>query len=197
MKTFTDKLAIQQAVKNILVGLGEDATREGLLKTPNRVAESYEFLTSGYRQDVGEIINKAIFSEEADEMIFVRDVEFYSLCEHHLLPFHGRCHVAYIPNGRIVGISKIPRVIDAFSRRLQVQERLTHQIAAALQEHLRPQGVAVVMEGYHMCMAMRGVQQSNASVTTSAMLGVFRDDSTTRKEFLSLIRSALRPGSPA
>jgi len=194
MKAFVDKMAIQKSIHDVLVAIGEDPEREGLRKTPNRVAEAYEFLTRGYREDVSEIINKAIFHEAIDEMVFVRDIDFYSLCEHHILPFYGKCHVAYVPNGKIVGLSKIPRVVESIARRLQVQERMTQQIAEAIQEHLQPHGVAVVMEGYHMCMAMRGVQQQNSSVTTSSMLGVFREDPTTRKEFLSLISHALRPG---
>ncbi len=189
-----DKPKIEASVANLLDAIGEDPEREGLIKTPHRVAEAMTFLTSGYREDVGAIIQKALFNEAVDEMVFVRDIDFYSLCEHHILPFYGKCHVAYIPNGKIVGLSKMPRVVEAMSRRLQVQERLTHEIAQVLMQHLEPQGVAVVMEGFHMCMAMRGVRQQHASVTTSAMLGCFRDDPSTRKEFLSLLGHSLHGG---
>ena len=181
------QLALANSVTQILEGLGEDPNREGLKRTPLRVARSLEFLTSGYVQDVESVINGAIFSENCDEMVLVRDVEVYSLCEHHMLPFFGRCHVAYLPAGRVIGLSKIARVVDIFAHRLQVQERLTSQIAHALQEGLQPKGVAVVMEARHLCMMMRGVQKQNSLATTSCMLGRFREDPKTRSEFLTLI----------
>ena len=168
--------------------VGEDPTREGLIKTPSRVAKSLDFLTSGYRVDVDELINGAIFAEDVSEMVLVRDVELYSMCEHHMLPFFGKAHIAYIPDGHIIGLSKMPRIIDAFARRLQVQERLTQQIAEALNNHLKPKGVAVVVEARHLCMMMRGVEKQNSSATTSSMLGCFRDDPMTRSEFLGLLR---------
>ena len=175
-------------VKQQLTHLGEDPSREGLVRTPERVAKSFEFLTSGYRTDVQSLINGAIFEEDCSEMVLVRDIEIYSLCEHHMLPFFGRAHVAYIPDGRIIGLSKIPRIVDAFARRLQVQERLTQQVAEALNDALGPRGVAVVVEARHLCMMMRGVEKQNSSATTSAMLGLFREDPKTRMEFLELSR---------
>lgn len=175
-------------VKQQLTHLGEDPSREGLVRTPERVAKSFEFLTSGYRTDVQSLINGAIFEEDCSEMVLVRDIEIYSLCEHHMLPFFGRAHVAYIPDGRIIGLSKIPRIVDAFARRLQVQERLTQQVAEALNDALEPRGVAVVIEARHLCMMMRGVEKQNSSATTSAMLGIFREDPKTRTEFLELSR---------
>ncbi len=174
-------------VKELLKLFGENPNREGLLRTPARVAASYKFLTHGYRQDVRKILKNAIFNEPYDEMVVVRDIQVFSLCEHHLLPFYGRAHVAYIPNGKIVGLSKIPRVVDAFARRLQVQERLTGEIANCLMENLKPRGVGVVIEALHLCMAMRGVQQRTSYTTTSAMLGTFRNSDRVRAEFLSLI----------
>ncbi len=170
--------------------LGEDPNREGLKKTPSRVAESLEFLTSGQRVDVDALINGAVFEEDCSEMVLVRDIEVYSMCEHHLLPFFGKAHVAYIPNGRIIGLSKMPRIVDAFARRLQVQERLTTQVAEALNTALKPRGVAVVFEARHLCMMMRGVEKQNSSATTSSMLGLFREDPKTRMEFLELLRHA-------
>ena len=161
--------------------------REGIKKTPLRVAKSWEFFSQGYRQKVDDVINDAIFNENAKDMVVVRDVEFFSLCEHHLIPFFGKAHVAYIPNGKVVGLSKIPRIIDMFSRRLQVQERLTRQIAETIQGALEPIGVAVIMEGQHMCMQMRGVEKQNSLTTTSSMLGKFRQSDRTRAEFLSII----------
>ena len=176
---------MQLSVHRILEMVGEDPDREGLLKTPERVARAYEFLTQGYRMDPRAILAKALFREDYDEMILVKDIELFSLCEHHMLPFYGKAHVAYIPNGKIVGLSKIPRVVDVFARRLQVQERMTLQIRDAIEEVLDPQGVAVVAEGVHMCAVMRGVKKANARMTTSAMRGVFRSDSKTRAEFMS------------
>jgi GTP cyclohydrolase I len=173
--------------RQIVVELGEDPGREALLRTPARVAESLRFLTQGYGVDVKDVIRDAVYAEPYEEMVLVRDVEVYSLCEHHLLPFYGRAHVAYMPRGRIVGLSKLPRVVDVFARRLQVQERLTTQIAEALDEALRPYGVAVVIEAYHLCMMMRGVQKQNSQTVTSALTGVFRSDPKTRSEFLELI----------
>ncbi len=178
---------VKDLVKTLLTEIGEDTKREGLLSTPARVAKAYEFLTKGYQQDIGEVLNKAIFNERYDEMVLVKNIDFYSMCEHHLLPFYGKVHVAYIPNGKIVGLSKIPRIVEVFARRLQVQERMTQQIADTIEKYLQPNGVAVVSEAYHMCMMMRGVEKQNSSATTSAMLGVFQDDARTRMEFLDLI----------
>jgi GTP cyclohydrolase I len=178
-------------VAQLLESIGEDPSREGLLRTPRRVASAYEFLTEGYRQDIRKILNGAIFTEEYSEMVIVKEIDFHSLCEHHLIPFFGKAHIAYIPNGKIIGLSKLPRIVDVFSRRLQVQERLTQQIASTLYEVLDPLGVGVVVEARHMCMMMRGVQKQNAIATTSAMLGIFREDVKTRQEFLSLIDAHL------
>lgn len=174
-------------IRNILVEIGEDPNREGLLNTPKRVAEAYKFLTAGYQKDIEEVLNNAIFNEKYDEMVLVKNIDFYSLCEHHMLPFYGKVHVAYIPNGKIVGLSKIPRIVEVFARRLQVQERMTQQIADTLEKYLQPVGVAVVSEAYHMCMMMRGVEKQNSSATASAMHGVFKDDAKTRNEFINLI----------
>ncbi|MCS5647632.1 MAG: GTP cyclohydrolase I FolE [Candidatus Marinimicrobia bacterium] len=178
---------LEQITRKLLKEIGENPDREGLVRTPSRVAKSWEFFSKGYNQNLEDIINNAIFEENAKDMVIVRDVEFFSLCEHHLLPFFGKAHVGYIPNGKVIGLSKIPRIIDMFSRRLQVQERLTHQVAEALQDVLNPIGVAVVMEGRHMCMQMRGVEKQNSFASTSAMLGQFRKSSETRSEFLSII----------
>ncbi len=178
---------LEALTRQLLVELGEDPAREALLRTPARVAESLRFLTQGYGADVEEIIRGAVYSEAYQEMVLVKDVEVYSLCEHHLLPFHGRAHIAYMPRGRIVGLSKLPRIVDAFARRLQVQERLTTQIAEAIDKALRPHGVAVVIEAYHLCMMMRGVQKQNSQTVTSSLTGVFRTDPKTRSEFLELI----------
>jgi GTP cyclohydrolase IA len=175
-------------VKQLLENLGENPRRHGLTDTPKRVAKSMAFLTKGYQQDIDELLNGALFPIEYDEMVIVRDIDFFSLCEHHLLPFFGKCHIGYIPNKHVVGLSKIPRVVDAFSRRLQVQERLTVQIAHTLHTKLKPRGVAVVMEARHLCMSMRGVEKQNTVAVTSEMLGVFRKQQQTRDEFLKLIR---------
>jgi len=182
---------LEKEVKEILKLLGEKPTREGLLQTPRRVAEAWRFLTSGYDKDVNAVLSRAVFTEKYDEMVIVKDVDFFSLCEHHLLPFYGKAHIAYIPNGKILGLSKIPRLVEIFSRRLQVQERLTQQIADTLYNVLQPDGVAVVIEARHLCMMMRGVEKQNSVATTSAMLGSFREDERTRNEFLKLISSKL------
>ena len=178
--------------KEVIENLGEDPTREGLLKTPERVAKAMQFLTQGYDQNPQEILKSAMFAEKYDEMVIVKDIEVYSLCEHHMLPFFGKCHIAYIPNGHIVGLSKFPRMVDAFSRRLQVQERLTDQIRDCLQETLNPQGVAVCIEAQHLCMQMRGVQKQNSTTTTSAFSGAFIEEDITRQEFMSLVKGLTR-----
>jgi GTP cyclohydrolase IA len=175
-------------VRAVLAAVGEDARREGLEKTPDRVEKAFRFLTKGYREDIDALLNSALFTVSYDEMVLVKDIDVFSLCEHHLLPFFGKAHVAYIPKGRVIGLSKIPRLVDAFARRLQVQERLTVQIAEALQEHIQPRGVGVVIEAMHFCMIMRGVEKQNSVAVTSCMLGAFRDQVQTREEFLALIR---------
>ncbi len=175
-------------VRAILASLGEDPDREGLKKTPERVATAWRFLTGGYREDPDTIINGALFTEDYQEMIVEKDIDFYSLCEHHMLPFHGKAHVAYIPRKNIVGVSKLARLVDAYARRLQVQERLTNQIANTIMERIKPLGAAVVMEAEHMCMRMRGVQKQNSTIITSALLGAFRTEEKTRAEFMTLIR---------
>ena len=179
---------MQDLITQLLARLGEDPQREGLLKTPDRVARSFEYLTSGYRTKVEDIVNGALFTLDYNEMVIVRDIDFYSLCEHHLLPFFGKCHVAYVPNGRVIGLSKIPRLVDMFARRLQLQERMTSQIAETIRDQVQPLGVAVVCEGTHLCMAMRGVEKQASTTVTSAMLGAFHDDPRTRNEFLKLVR---------
>lgn len=182
------RIPFEQLISEMLTQLGEDPNREGLKRTPHRVTESMKFLTRGYGMNVDEVLNGALFEGEKHEsMILVRDIEIYSLCEHHMLPFYGRAHVAYLPNGKIVGLSKIPRVVDVFARRLQVQERLTDQVADALMRVLEPHGVGVVIEAYHLCMMMRGVEKQNSKTITSALRGAFRDDAKTREEFLRLV----------
>jgi GTP cyclohydrolase I len=179
---------MQHLIQQLLEQLGEDPSREGLVRTPTRVEKALKFLTSGYKADVDMVLNGALFSVDYNEMVIVRDIDFYSLCEHHLLPFFGKCHVAYIPNGRVIGLSKIPRLVDIFARRLQLQERMTNQIAETIREKIDPLGVAVVCEGTHLCMAMRGVEKQNSYTVTSAMLGGFRDHARTRMEFLELLK---------
>ena len=180
---------MQDLIRQMLKQLGEDPDREGLLKTPTRVAKAYEFFSSGYRTDISKIFEGATFSEPCDEMVLVRDIELYSLCEHHMIPFFGKAHVAYIPNRKILGLSKMARVVDVFARRLQVQERLTRQVADAIWTHLEPQGVGVIIEAAHLCMMMRGVEKQNSKTITSSTLGVMRDDPRTRAEFLDLVRA--------
>jgi GTP cyclohydrolase IA len=180
---------LRDDIRDMIQRLGEDPGRDGLVKTPKRVADSLRFLTSGYRQDVDKVLNGALYSVGYDEMVIVKDIEIFSLCEHHLLPFFGRCHIAYVPTDKVVGLSKLPRLVDVFARRLQVQERLTNQIAETLMEKIRPQGVGVIIEARHLCMIMRGVEKQNSLAVTSAMLGVFRACKDTRDEFLSLARS--------
>lgn len=178
---------MQELIRQLLVELGEDPHREGLVKTPKRSVEAWKFLTQGYHQDVATVVNQAVFESDANHMVIVKDIELYSLCEHHLLPFFGKCHIGYIPKGRVIGVSKLARITDVFARRLQIQERLTHQVARVLMDHLQPEGVGVVIEAKHMCMMMRGVEKQNSSMITSAMLGSFHDSQATRTEFLRLI----------
>src|SRR6266496_2376251 len=180
--------SFDELVKEMLVRLGEDPEREGLLRTPERVHKAFEFLTKGYHEDPEALLRKALFTVSYDEMVIVKDIEMFSLCEHHMLPFFGKVHVAYIPNGKVIGLSKIPRLIEIFSRRLQIQERLTTQIAETIQQAIEPQGVGVVIEARHLCMMMRGVEKQHSAAVTSSMLGCFRDEQETRQEFLSLIR---------
>lgn len=179
---------MEDLIRRLLIELGEDPGREGLVRTPARVEKALTFLTSGYRADVDEVLNGALFSVDYSEMVIVRDIDFYSLCEHHLLPFFGKCHVAYIPNGRVIGLSKLPRLVEIFARRLQLQERMTNQIAETIRTKVNPHGVAVVCEGTHLCMSMRGVEKQNSYTITSAMLGAFRDNARTRMEFLELLK---------
>ena len=190
-----DEGRVREAVELLLAEVGEDPTRDGLVRTPERVARALRFLTSGYDTDIREVVNDALFAVDGSEMVIVRDIDFYSLCEHHMLPFFGRCHVAYLPRERVIGLSKIPRLIEMYSRRLQVQERMTNQIASSLAEVLDPLGVGVVVEATHLCIRMRGVEKQNAFAVTSTMLGSFRDDARTRMEFLELI--GRREGSRA
>jgi GTP cyclohydrolase IA len=182
---------MESLIENLLKAIGEEPQREGLVRTPRRVSKALQFLTSGYGKDIATELNGAVFNEKYSEMVIVKDIDFFSMCEHHMLPFYGRAHVAYIPNGKIIGLSKIPRIVEIFSRRLQVQERLTQQIADTLFSAVHPEGVGIVMEARHMCMMMRGVEKQNSVATTSSMLGVFRDDVKTRQEFLTLIQSKL------
>src|ERR671913_1421195 len=188
---------MQDLIRRLLVALGEDPGREGLVRTPLRVEKALKFLTSGYAADIDDVLNDALFTVDYSEMVIVKDIDFYSLCEHHLLPFFGKCHVAYIPRTKVIGLSKIPRLVDIFARRLQVQERLTNQIAEVLRDKIEPLGVAVVMEGTHLCMSMRGVEKQNSFAVTSAMLGAFRDNARTRHEFLALIKHRQAPPSAA
>ncbi len=181
---------LQSLVEQILRAVGEDPKREGLLKTPERVEKSLKFLTSGYNIDVDKLVNDALYNENYNEMVIVKNIDVYSLCEHHMLPFFGKCHIAYLPQGKIIGLSKVPRLIDAYSRRLQVQERLTTEIAQCIQNIVKPAGVAVVIDAMHLCMSMRGVEKQNSYTTTSSMLGCFKDDARTRSEFLSLLASS-------
>ena len=178
---------MEKLFKELLKGVGENPDREGLLKTPERCAEAWRFLTKGYHEDVATVVNSAIFETDADHMVIVKDIEIYSLCEHHLLPFFGKCHVGYIPRGKIIGVSKLARLADIFARRLQIQERLTHEIARVVMESLEPEGVGVVLEAKHLCMMMRGVEKQSSVMVTSAMLGSFHDSAATRNEFLQLI----------
>jgi GTP cyclohydrolase I len=180
---------LEDLVKQTLIELGEDPEREGLIKTPERVARSLKFLTRGYQQDIDEVIHGAIFTQDCDDMVIVKDIEFYSLCEHHMLPFFGKCHIGYIPKGRVFGVSKLARLVDVFARRLQIQERMTQQIAQQIFEIIEPEGVGVVVEAQHLCMRMRGVEKQNSQMVTSSMLGSFRKETATRMEFLSLINA--------
>jgi GTP cyclohydrolase IA len=182
---------MQDLIRRLLLEIGEDPDREGLARTPLRVEKAMRFLTSGYAADIDHVLNDALFTVDYNEMVIVKDIDFYSLCEHHLLPFFGKCHVAYIPRRRVIGLSKIPRLVDVFARRLQIQERMTNQIAETIREKIDPMGVAVVCEGTHLCMSMRGVEKQNSFAVTSAMIGIFRDNARTRLEFLDLIK---RPG---
>lgn len=183
--------SLNELVQEMLARLGEDPTREGLLRTPERVAKAYQFLTKGYNEDPEQLLNSALFTVTYDEMVIVKDIEMFSLCEHHMLPFFGKVHIAYIPNGKVIGLSKLPRLVDIYSRRLQVQERMTTEIAETLMKVIQPQGVGVVVEARHLCMMMRGVEKQHSATVTSAMFGCFRDEKETREEFLSLIRPKL------
>ncbi|MGA9762965.1 MAG: GTP cyclohydrolase I FolE [Gaiellaceae bacterium] len=185
-----NKERVQELIRELLIELGEDPDREGLERTPARVAAAYEFLTSGYHADTKELINEAVFAHEADQMIIARDLDFYSICEHHMLPFFGRCHVGYIPSGKVIGVSKIARLVDMYARRLQIQERLTEQIAHAIDEAIAPRGVGVTIHARHLCMAMRGVEKTDSMMVTSSVLGSFRASEATRAEFMALIRQS-------
>jgi len=190
--TSLESTSTQELYRELLRRMGEDPDRDGLVRTPERVERAMAFLTKGYTMDVTQVLHNALFDVDYDEMVIVKDIEFFSQCEHHLLPFFGKAHVAYVPNGKVIGLSKIPRLVDVFARRLQVQERLTRQVSEAIQEAINPQGVAVIMEAQHLCMMMRGVEKQHSSTVTSAMLGVFKTQVQTRTEFLSLVR---RPGN--
>lgn len=187
----SSEIEFENAIKKMLEHVGEDINREGLIDTPKRVRKAYEFMCSGYKQDPKEIIEKALFTSTNDEMVVVKDIEFYSQCEHHMLPIIGKVHVAYIPNGKVIGLSKIPRVVDVFARRLQIQEQLTEQICDALNEHLKPKGVAVMIDARHMCMEMRGVEKICSTTVTSALRGLFKSNKTTKDEFLSIVAQSL------
>ena len=180
---------LEDLVKQTLIEIGEDPDREGLIKTPERVAKSLKFLTRGYTQDINKVINGAIFTQDCDDMVIVKDIEFYSLCEHHMLPFFGKCHIGYIPKGKVFGVSKLARLVDVFARRLQIQERMTQQIAQQIFEIIEPEGVGVIVEAQHLCMRMRGVEKQNSQMVTSSMLGSFRKETATRMEFLSLVNA--------
>jgi GTP cyclohydrolase IA len=186
--TVLSDFSTQDLYREILIRIGEDPNRDGLIRTPERMEKAMAFLTRGYKQDINEVLHEALFDVDYDEMVIVKDVEFFSMCEHHLLPFFGKAHVAYVPNGKVIGLSKIPRLVDVFARRLQVQERLTRQIGEAITEAINPQGVAVILEAQHLCMMMRGVEKQHSFTVTSAMLGVFKTQLQTRNEFLSLVR---------
>jgi GTP cyclohydrolase IA len=183
-----DSISTQDLYRELLVRIGEDPTRDGLLRTPERMEKSMQFLTRGYNMSVTDVLHEALFDVDYDEMVIVKDIEFFSMCEHHLLPFFGKAHIAYVPNGKVIGLSKIPRLVDVFARRLQVQERLTRQVGDAITDAIHPQGVAVILEAQHLCMMMRGVEKQHSSTVTSAMLGVFKTQLQTRNEFLSLVR---------
>jgi GTP cyclohydrolase I len=183
-----DSVSTQDLYRELLVRIGEDPTRDGLVRTPERMEKSMQFLTRGYAMKVTDVLHEALFDVDYDEMVIVKDIEFFSMCEHHLLPFFGKAHIAYVPNGKVIGLSKIPRLVDVFARRLQVQERLTRQIGEAITDAIQPQGVAVILEAQHLCMMMRGVEKQHSSTVTSAMLGVFKTQLQTRNEFLSLVR---------
>jgi len=183
-----DSVSTQDLYRELLIRIGEDPTRDGLVRTPERMVKSMEFLTRGYTMNITAVLHDALFDVDYDEMVIVKDIEFFSMCEHHLLPFFGKAHIAYVPNGKVIGLSKIPRLVDVFARRLQVQERLTRQIGDAITDAINPQGVAVILEAQHLCMMMRGVEKQHSSTVTSAMLGVFKTQLQTRNEFLSLVR---------
>jgi GTP cyclohydrolase IA len=183
-----DSISTQELYRELLIRIGEDPTRDGLLRTPERMEKSMKFLTRGYTMNVTDVLHGALFNVDYDEMVIVKDIEFFSMCEHHLLPFFGKAHIAYVPNGQVIGLSKIPRLVDVFARRLQVQERLTRQIGEAITDAINPQGVAVILEAQHLCMMMRGVEKQHSAAVTSSMLGCFRNEEETRSEFLSLIR---------
>ncbi len=188
IETSLDSFSTQDLYRELLIRIGEDPNRDGLLKTPERMEKSLKFLTRGYTMNVADVLHKALFDVDYDEMVIVKDIEFFSMCEHHLLPFFGKAHIAYVPNGKVIGLSKIPRLVDVFARRLQVQERLTTQIGEAITDAINPQGVAVILEAQHLCMMMRGVEKQHSHTVTSAMLGVFKTQLQTRNEFLSLVR---------